>query len=669
MHAQDPLDLIIVGGGIGGVISLYYAKKAGLKVLLIEKQPGVGGLWAQLPAWQDIQINPVDWALGDIPISGPLQASIARHIQAWVDKFDLASSMLLDTAVTTAKESPEGWTVTTAHQRYFSRFLIAATGGHNRAFTPRTERINASIQEYHSSALDDPQVLTGKDVLVVGGGASAYDLLDLCFEHQARRVVWLYRSLKWMLPTRKPKHIAGDIRGLAKQQMSGVSIAQMNRDINLDLQGRYEKFGLQDILPAGEFDITRDQLIPGRRAMIENFSKIERHQGEIAQIADRTVQISSGERIDVDLILWGTGYAMDLRYFESPPWRRSPGLTNWRRVVAACFDHWTRPSCFSWLWDSRPRVPRPGPMPTPPEPSCRISRARRSLMRCPCREKSTTSSWPNSWPRVTPKLPSSYLVRRLQRHGLDPSRRRADAYPLSAWRAIASSLRAGRFRITQHALGIFIQASHGCRLGQRQPHAKRQFLPRMPRCGAGNNQAFGVCHHHATFRRHFVGLGNTPAFGIAAQHVPALTAQVQVGRAFFGTAQVAQKIRAMHLDLVHDGIHISCHRGVADGKHIGPRDTPARRAAFGGGRQLRPQAQTPPGDAAGTQHLAGHTFNQCFMGRQRRAVAHQGGGQVRQAGIGDTQGFVTAGPETRCSMPQASSSISTRSWLGQPAER
>ncbi|MFI5446164.1 NAD(P)-binding domain-containing protein [Polaromonas sp. UC242_47] len=318
MHAQDPLDLIIVGGGIGGVISLYYAKKAGLKVLLIEKQPGVGGLWAQLPAWQDIQINPVDWALGDIPISGPLQASIARHIQAWVDKFDLASSMLLDTAVTTAKESPEGWTVTTAHQRYFSRFLIAATGGHNRAFTPRTERINASIQEYHSSALDDPQVLTGKDVLVVGGGASAYDLLDLCFEHQARRVVWLYRSLKWMLPTRKPKHIAGDIRGLAKQQMSGVSIAQMNRDINLDLQGRYEKFGLQDILPAGEFDITRDQLIPGRRAMIENFSKIERHQGEIAQIADRTVQISSGERIDVDLILWGTGYAMDLRYFESP---------------------------------------------------------------------------------------------------------------------------------------------------------------------------------------------------------------------------------------------------------------------------------------------------------------------------------------------------------------
>ena len=38
MPVSDPLDLIIIGGGIGGVIGLHYAKKAGLKVLLLERQ-------------------------------------------------------------------------------------------------------------------------------------------------------------------------------------------------------------------------------------------------------------------------------------------------------------------------------------------------------------------------------------------------------------------------------------------------------------------------------------------------------------------------------------------------------------------------------------------------------------------------------------------------------
>ena len=53
---------------------------------MIEKQEVVGGLWAQLPAWQAIQTNQNDWTLGDLPITGTNQASIARNIHAWVGK-------------------------------------------------------------------------------------------------------------------------------------------------------------------------------------------------------------------------------------------------------------------------------------------------------------------------------------------------------------------------------------------------------------------------------------------------------------------------------------------------------------------------------------------------------------------------------------------------------
>lgn len=80
MQATETLDVLIIGGGIGGVIGLYYARRAGLTALVLEKEAAVGGLWRELPAWQDIQIAPLDWTLGDLPIAGADQASILCNI-------------------------------------------------------------------------------------------------------------------------------------------------------------------------------------------------------------------------------------------------------------------------------------------------------------------------------------------------------------------------------------------------------------------------------------------------------------------------------------------------------------------------------------------------------------------------------------------------------------
>ena len=64
-------DLIIIGGGIGGIISLKYARDAGLDAILLEKGGAVGGLWRDLPPWQDLQIRKEDWTLGDLPMPIP----------------------------------------------------------------------------------------------------------------------------------------------------------------------------------------------------------------------------------------------------------------------------------------------------------------------------------------------------------------------------------------------------------------------------------------------------------------------------------------------------------------------------------------------------------------------------------------------------------------------
>jgi hypothetical protein len=178
--------------------------------------------------------------------------------------------------------------------------------------------LNSEVDELHSSALRDAGLLAGKDVVVVGGGASAFDLLELCFQYGARRVVWTYRGLRWFMPTRKPKHIAGSVRGFARMQASGLTVEEQSAAIDADMRSRYEKFGLVDIMPTHAFDVQHDQLIPGRPGMLEHYASIERHRGSVESIAERTVTLSDGHRVEADLLLWGTGYGVDLSYFEAP---------------------------------------------------------------------------------------------------------------------------------------------------------------------------------------------------------------------------------------------------------------------------------------------------------------------------------------------------------------
>lgn len=310
------LDLAIIGGGLGGIIHLHYARQAGLDAQVLERQSGVGGLWRNLPAWQDLQVSPADFAVGDLALAGPMQAQVLSYVESWVERFALADGIRLDSRVRRARHTGDCWELETPHGAVRARHLVAATGGHNTPVIPAVARRDGTVRELHSSALRDPGELAGRDVMVVGGGASSFDLLDLCLEHGARRIVWVYRGNRWFSPTRKSKAVAGTVRPFARLQASGATVAEQNAAIGADLSSRYEKSGIEAIRPQRPLDVLQDQLIPGRARMLEHFAALERHQGTVESIEVGEVTLSDGTRQAVDLVLWGTGYQTDLSYFE-----------------------------------------------------------------------------------------------------------------------------------------------------------------------------------------------------------------------------------------------------------------------------------------------------------------------------------------------------------------
>ena len=147
---------------------------------MLEARPGVGGLWRELPAWQDIQISVADWAIGDLPLAGPLQPQILANIEAWVERFALADGIRLNSPVRRARHDGSGWELDTPQ----GRGARAPPGGGQRrpqhAADSAVRRVASRVREWHASTLHDPQALAGRDVLVVGGGASAFDLIDQC---------------------------------------------------------------------------------------------------------------------------------------------------------------------------------------------------------------------------------------------------------------------------------------------------------------------------------------------------------------------------------------------------------------------------------------------------------------------------------------------------------
>jgi Pyridine nucleotide-disulphide oxidoreductase len=316
MHSGRLLDVAIVGGGLAGMVHLHYARRAGLDALVLEAKDGIGGLWRDLPAWQDIQISPLDWAVGDLPLAGPMQPQILANIEAWCERFGLADGISLGSPVRRAWHDGQAWNLDTPQGVVHARHLVAASGGHNTPLLPPVRRQDSRVRERHSSSLRDNGELAGRDVLVVGGGASAFDLLDQCLAHGVRQLTWVYRNTRWFIPTRQPKTVAGSVRPFARMQASGMSAAQQSAAIGADMLARYQRFGLQSIQPERPPDVLRDQIFPGRPSMLANFDRIRRVRSQVEAIDGSRITLSDGTRLEADLILWGTGYATELRWLD-----------------------------------------------------------------------------------------------------------------------------------------------------------------------------------------------------------------------------------------------------------------------------------------------------------------------------------------------------------------
>lgn len=165
-------DVIVVGGGPAGAACALWAHQLGMRALLVEAGPAVGGLQLRSPYTNR-------WIPG---LQGKTVQEVAASLQAHLEAAAVPH-LVNFTAVKIARSAEHpGWEVSNERALHMARYVVIATGA-----KPRREGFveNDRLGIGPGVSMDRLDV-AGKRVAILGGGDNAFDQAIFALRRGAR---------------------------------------------------------------------------------------------------------------------------------------------------------------------------------------------------------------------------------------------------------------------------------------------------------------------------------------------------------------------------------------------------------------------------------------------------------------------------------------------------
>ncbi|MBT6305987.1 MAG: NAD(P)/FAD-dependent oxidoreductase [Rhodospirillaceae bacterium] len=209
-------DVVIVGGGLAGLYSIYRFRKMGLNIRAYEAGDGVGGtwFWNRYPGCRcDVESMEYSYSFDDDlqqewvwPERYGTQPVILEYINHVAKRFDLMRDVQLNTRITQAVfcEKKHLWTITTNNgEQITAPICIMAAGNLSTPRKPDFPGLdNFKGDWYHTGLWPKEGVdFTDKRVGVIGTGSSGVQMMPH-IAAQAKHLTVFQRTANFSLPAR-----------------------------------------------------------------------------------------------------------------------------------------------------------------------------------------------------------------------------------------------------------------------------------------------------------------------------------------------------------------------------------------------------------------------------------------------------------------------------------
>lgn len=333
------VEVLILGAGVCGISVGVGCLRAGIDdIVVIERADGPGGTWRHntYPGCAvDIPTHVYSFSWAPNPgweHTFARQPEVKAYLENIVERCGLAEKTRYGVEMLGADwdDTAHLWRVETTHGTYLARHLVTAPGPLHEPQIPDLPGLDSfEGQAFHSSHWPDDLDLEGKNVVVLGTGASALQFVP-AIQPQVGHLTVLQRTPSWVMPKADWRTSALERRALGRfpsllrgyrevqwatmdffvdRAVNHVRYANMFKAIGKWHMRRHVKDpALREILTP-DYSPTCKRLGLSNdfyRAVVQPNVEVLASAG--ARLGPHAVETVDGRLIDADVVIFGTGF-------------------------------------------------------------------------------------------------------------------------------------------------------------------------------------------------------------------------------------------------------------------------------------------------------------------------------------------------------------------------
>jgi putative flavoprotein involved in K+ transport len=294
-HASDRLDVAVIGAGQAGLAMGYYLREQGRRFVILERGDSIAPAWRE--RWDSLKLfTPRGYsALPSLPFPGdpddyPTRDEVIAYLEQYAETFELPIE--LNSEVRRLSHEEGRFVLDIDGRRGTADQVVVATGPFQTPLMPAlTEKLDPELWQVHSTGYRRPGDVPEGTVLVVGGGNTGFQI--------AKELSATHKVLLSVGSKQKP----------LPQRVAGRDLFWWLTKTGLILKTVESRLGqrLKD----------RDTLIGSSPRELKRRYGVEL-KPRARDASGHTVRFEDGGELEVDAVIWATGYRPDFSWIDLP---------------------------------------------------------------------------------------------------------------------------------------------------------------------------------------------------------------------------------------------------------------------------------------------------------------------------------------------------------------